>query len=1023
MADAFRPRTTIDDSQFQGIISIYTTRRTVAQEMPLPSVGDALTLAWGDYAGHVIIARGSEPAAGNAQKSVWIQHLPAPATLEAQNAYNFARTGDGMVSRFYVMKRADYGTPTYLTARPAVGTADPANDRYKFATESVSKIGSDPNSLFIALERIYLLSPRVSRVFDDELEAEVLRTTTVIPAGTGTASSGGGVTVEIQDRDDMYDLQITDAIGSIDIVSGLPVLTPFTYPRELPSLPSDSNYAFPPLLRAASIEAAWAYADSPQAALAYDEAWRFAYDLVEPAPGPYEARIRRFLVTDPNELASSFTVDTPPATPREVIGIASWWAAASDKGNSAFAEAREEVLPAAIHDALTIDLNGIQALSERLSTTELAATPGFQEFAARKSMVIGFEPHRTRYGLYLIHVIELNLTGIYGGSKVPLGSVEGDGGNTGATIPGTSTKPLAPTAAITGDNATVSGTTYPNATVTIVDSTTAAVVGRATADASGAFSATLTATYLDAVALTVTVRYGNQTSFPTTVTTNDLTPGAPTGYLNGAGTSLNGVAQPGSTVNIAYSTTRQVVTVEVSGTVSGDGDLTVDVLSDLFATQVLTVPVLTGQSAATVAGLIVAAATANATVNADYAASAVGADVFLTARAAAADDTTLACNITGDLGIIGAFSVAGTPAVVPATATTAAHATTGAYSKTFSPALAVGSTVTVSATDAAGTGPTLTLTVTASPPTLTSATFPDSTSITGSSSAAAVVRAYLAGTQIGIATADGSGNYDITVTSLIRGEVVTVVAELATDATVKSAPLTATAPNLNLEAPTLAYTSAGWIGTKPAGSTSIVYRLESGGPETVVTPHANGNFTFNLPTFAGEAYLVVARYPAGDSDPVQINAQNIPRDPIRILAVALGPGWHPSYFSFATNGHYANVNGITGVSKTGYASWQTSASAAGDDGMFVYVPFEAGMSVTFTFPGQALNPIVHAPTSANAGDHYRYKPGSSPLTGMSSSSLPPLMNIVATYADGRSVSASFDRANMSFKYVPSSFGV
>lgn len=945
-----------------------------------------------------------------------------------QDDYNWTLNQGQELIRFYVIKRSLYyaRTAAEISALPiisgefpvpVVATADTRFPDYGFADDTIVELPDEIRSLYIGIQRRYL-RPVIQEVrYDDEMDLSVVITRRMIAKTTAVSGSTPGIQREREDGNAFHDFEITSQVGTVTYPDGVLTVTAPTYPRQLASLPSDSNYQFPPLLRSVSIEAAWAYADSPEAALAYDEAWYFAYDLVEPAPGPYEARILRFLTNDPNALVTSYTVDTPPATPREVIGIASWWAAASNKGNSAFAEAREEVIPSAIHDALTVDLNGIQALSSRLSTTQLAATPGFQEFVSRRSMVIGYEPRKTRYGLYEIRVIELNTTGIYGGSKVPLGSVEGDGGNTGGTIPGTTTKPEAPSVSISSDNTTVSGTTYPNAQVTIVDSTSAAVVGRATADVAGAFSATLTAIYLDAVALTVTVRYNSQTSFPATVTTNDLTPSAPTGYLDSGGTLLTGVAQAGSTVNVTHST-KQVVTVEVSGTVSGDGDLTVDVTSALWVgTEILTVPVLTGQSDSTVAGLIAAAAVSNANVNGNFVPSAVGNDVFLAARVAAADDATLACNINGALGITGSFSTTATTGVAPTTTTTTAHATTGAYSKTFSPTLSVGSTVVVSATDAAGTGPTLTLTVNASPPTLTSATFPDSTSITGVSSAGAVVRAYLNDTSIGNATADGSGNFDITVTSLIRGEVVTLVAELASDATVKSASLTATAPDLDLEVPTLTYTSAGWIGVIPAGADEIVYYLSSGGPETIVTPFANGNFTFSLPTYLGEEYLVVARYPEGDSDPVQINAQNIPRDPIRIIAAALSSGYSPTYFNNVLTGYYGAVNGLIGVQKSGYTSWLVRSGEIGDDGLFVFVPYEAGVSVVFSFPGQALNTITHNPSAANYGLDYRYKLGVAPLTGMSSSSLPTLMNVVATYSDGRSVSASFDRASMSFKYV------
>lgn len=1062
-----------------------------------------------------------------------------------QEEYNFEFTGD-QLTRSYLVLRDKYYARTQAEAnaaipqvedefvRPVVGTADTRFGQFVYTEDALSRTETELDSLYVLVRQVYRPASLVSYQWDETLERTIRITREPVPKGSVVGSGGPGVLVEVEPGNIFHDFKITTEVvwlsGESDI-NGDPI-----FPIQLGSLPSDSNYSFPPLLRSASIDAAWAYADSAEAALAYDEAWYFAWDLVEPAPGPYEARILRFLVEDPNDLASSFTIDTPPATQRETIGIARWWAAASNKGNSAFAEAREEVIPSSIHDAITIDLNGVEALSKGLSRTSIPATEGFAAFAAKRSMVIGYEPRRTRFGLYEIHVIELNTTGVYGGTKVPLGVVEGDGGDTGATIPPNTTKPEAPTATISADNTTVSGTTYPNSQVSIVDPD-AVIVGRATSDSTGAYSATLTSEFLDAVALVVTVRYNSSTSFPATVTTNDLTPGAPTASVNSAGTTLTGTAQAGSTVNITYST-RQEVTNTVSGTVSSDGDLTVTIESAIIGTYPLLVPVLNGQSASTVAAAIAAAMVADGTVNGSYIPSAAGADLKLKARTAAADDVTLAANITGALGISGSFSSTTTNGIAPTTTTTAAHATTGAYSKTFSPALAVGSAISVTATDAGGTGPATAITVSASPPTLTSATFPDSTSITGVSSAGAVVRAYLNGTEIGNDTADGSGNFDITVSSLIRGEVVTLVAELASDATVKSPAITATAPDLDLEEPTISYSeSLGFYGVMPSGATELVHwqtgfpsgatasrvvgfsaersillvavtagypsppiglvavrnlpaatdptctvssglivinlsstsvstatvahivalinatpaaaalvtatlgtaavgteqyiphaamYLLGGSAPVTVTPFANGNFAFTLPTNNGEQYSVVARYPDGDSDEVLVNAPDAtPDQPIRFLSIKDERSGLP--YPVPTNANpYTYYNSINGVGKSGYREWQLQAS---DPWVDFYVPWEAGVVVEFSFPGQSLDPRVDiplAPTSTHGvsyGDIV-YRVNSGVLASVSATnSLPPVIQVRATYSDGRALGYTFDRERIKFKVLPSFLGL
>lgn len=967
------------------------------------------------------------------EQGLFYQYFYA-AKREAQDDYNFEFDQGTQLVRTYVIPRDEYFARNAVEAAaadpavpneflvPVVTTPDIRFPKFGFADDTLARTETELDSTYVVVRRRYLEPISFETIWDDELDSDVLIERRIIAKdATGLPASGPGVTVERKDVNVFHDLLTIARIGVITWVDGSPSVAAHPNPRQLPSVPSDASYPFPLLLRSASIEAAWAFADSAGAARAYDEAWYFSYDIVEPAPGPYETRIRRFIATNPNELVTDYPVETPPATQRETIGIARWWAYASDKGNSAFAEAREEVIPPSIHDEVKIDLNGLKALSAGLSRTSLPATEGFAQFAAKRSMIIGYEPRKTRYGLYEIRVIELNCTGVYSGRKVPLGAVDGDGGSTGASAPPSTLRPEAPTATINPTNTIVSGKTYPDAQVTVVDPA-GAIVGRAISDASGNYSAELTTTYVTAVVLSASVRYNSATSFPTTISTGLLVPGAPTASILAGGTTLSGITSPGATVNVTAST-RQVMNLDVIGTVTTTGDLTVDLSSALVPLTSPLVPVVSGDSAAVVAGKIAAVLNADPTISLHYFSSVAGDSVRIRAIIPAADDATLTSTLYADLGITGSFGATLIAGIAPFNVTTVANATTGVYTYTFSPALAAGSQVVVSATGAGGTGPTTTVTVSAAAPSISSATFASSISITGSATPASIVKAYLNGTFIGSGTAGGGGAFTIGVSSLIRGETVLLVAELAGDPTVRSPFFSVTAPNLNLQKPVLTYTSAGWVGTAPVGVTAIAYRLSSGGPETTVTPFPNRNFTFNLPTFGGEQYSVVYRYAGGDSDPVFINAQSIPRAPMRLVSIALGNGNSGTYFNSSVNGRYSVMNGLVGVAKSGYTNWLTDRAAIGDDGVFVFVPFEAGVSVTFTFPGQALNTITHVPTAANYDADFRYRLGAAPLTGMASDNLPTLMNVVATYTDGRTVSISFDRALMRYKYVPSSFGV
>lgn len=101
------------------------------------------------------------------------------------------------------------------------------------------------------------------------------------------------------------------------------------------------------------------------------------------------------------------------------------------------------------------------------------------------------------------------------------------------------------------------------------------------------------------------------------------------GALTKAGAPTSGVAQ--------------VETATVAGTVTGDGNATFTITSALVTGSPLavSVPVLNGDTATTVATKAAAVLNANAAVLAHYIATTNGADLILTARKAAANDATL----------------------------------------------------------------------------------------------------------------------------------------------------------------------------------------------------------------------------------------------------------------------------------------------------------------------------------------------------------------------------------------------
>jgi hypothetical protein len=1004
MADSFTPTTTVDDSQFQGIISVYTTQRTVPLEMPLPNVGDAVTSAWGDFTDHVIIARGSTPR-GDRQKTMWVMHLHVPASLAAQDAYNFSHGGGDSMSRFYVMRRSDYLDAGYPATIPAVGTPDALDalfPNYVFATESVSKIGSDPNSIFVALERVYMLSPKVAEFYDDDLDTDVFQTTEVIPAGTGSTASGAGYTVEIQPGNHFYELRVTTAV------------TLATYPRQLASIPADIPYRFPALLRGVSIVASWAWAQSAEAAPAYDEAYYFDFDIVEPTTGPYEARVLRFLTADPDSLRDNYPIQKI-VTQRETIGISRAWFSASNLGNSAFAEARQIEIPPCIHG--DIEIEHADTLSVGQNKTSLPSTPNFAAFAAMRSMIVGYEPRKTRYGLYEVQITEINCTGVYSGNTVPMGS---SGGSTGAGDPPTSApRPDTPTATVAAGNTSISGITSPFAEVTARNGTL--LVGRTSAIEDGTYVMTLSPIYTEAVALIVRARRGGTYSLATPVTTFDLAPTAPSAHISADLATVAGRTQPEATVNIVIDAVAQVETATVLGTITADGNVEVIVTSAILPVSPLTlaVPVLNGDVDSVVAGKIEAEMVAHPDINEHYIPADAGADVTLTTREEAMNDPSL--NIAINNGTAAGLTPAPTSAdTVPGRAPfTVTADSNGDYTYTFDPVLDDGDELTITATDAGGTSPATIVTASATPPTLASAAFPtdDYDTLEGVASVGAKVIAYFGNEEIGDAVADGSGDWSIDLDDpYIRGEVIQVVAVEVGAETIRSASIYVTAADLNLEQPVFVKTSIGYTGTVPDDATAIVIRKEGDPTESFATIHANGKFVFELPGKNGERYEVVARYAVGDSDPVFVAVE-------RISAPT-------SYFSPVSSNfggeEVPGIPGLDGVDEIqGEVAWFAIGELLGYVQSFfiVLTASEENMLVNITFPGQERDDIElvnPGPVGAEHGGLWWHQIDFEPETGDPDNRLPRLCVATITLADGRVSTATFDRSTNFTSYVMTS---
>ena len=342
-----------------------------------------------------------------------------------QEDYNFEFTADQLTRSYLVLRDKYYARTADQAAssatdiideftRPVVATADTRFAQFVYAEDALSRTETELDSLYIVVRQIYVPERLISYQWDDVLQRVIKVTRQVVEAQTETGSGTYGTQVEIQPRNIFHDFKITSEVQwlSEDLdADGNP-----DYPIQIDSVAADANYQFPPLLKSIKLFGAWAFATSA-APSDYAEDFFFENDIVEPAPGPYDATVLRFITDDPEKVRTLYP--TTRITARaETFGIVKWWASAHEKGNRAFALAREYQSPAAVHDKIELPgvINYVQGGMRSDSgygpgSEDLPATPGFANYKAMTTTIAGVDTRRSRLGLWEVQVTQIQAGG------------------------------------------------------------------------------------------------------------------------------------------------------------------------------------------------------------------------------------------------------------------------------------------------------------------------------------------------------------------------------------------------------------------------------------------------------------------------------------------------------------------------------------------------------------------------------------------------------------------------------------
>ncbi|WP_370310399.1 BapA/Bap/LapF family large adhesin [Sphingobium abikonense] len=423
------------------------------------------------------------------------------------------------------------------------------------------------------------------------------------------------------------------------------------------------------------------------------------------------------------------------------------------------------------------------------------------------------------------------------------------------------TPPAPPTADIAGDGASMSGTGEVGATITITDPVDV-VIGTATVNADGDWTATLTPAQVHGEPLTVVQSdaAGNDSTDVTVVAPDLSGPDAPdpvTATISADGAVVSGSGEPLATVTVTGPGGIPLGIAQVDG--DGNYSITLDTPQRDGETLVLVQTDAEGNSS--VPALVTAP---------DLTAPEAPMVVI--------DDSGSVVTGTGEAGA--AVTVRDAGGIIIGTATVDGQ---GNYAVILNPAQDDGSTLSVTQTDAAGNESDAMMVLTpdlVAPDAPTGIVAADGGAVTGSGEAGATISVTdAAGNVLGTDIVDGNGTYSVALTPpLTDGEPLTVV---QTDAAGNVSPsISLVAPDLTApDAPTGTVTPDGTVvtGTGEAGATIDVTDPD-GAVIGTATVGANGNYIAVLasPQVNGETLGIVQTDAAGNiSDNVDVIAPDI----------------------------------------------------------------------------------------------------------------------------------------------------
>jgi hypothetical protein len=338
----------------------------------------------------------------------------------SQNAYNYELKDGSELVRTYVIKRADY--PSQLPV-PAGGTLDSVFTDYGFVGDSIRSVDEYLSSVYIAVQRRYIIPEVTETVYDPNIEANVKTVKTVVSSRYDLVAnnkiSGAGETFEVRHGNKFHDILIRQTVKND--AGQVP-------DRTLDTIYSAQKYdAIPQRLDSvlfayvSSFVSGTDTTGNARGQYAEDNTAEFA--VTAPSSGPFKTKTERTVTASPEGLINSILASANflPRPKREDVSIK--YAAYSFNPPTAQAAARQYTLPTAIHGVVPVTSTGTvngttvtpTGLTIDRSTTpsSLAATPGFNGTDLVGNYLIDVNIRRTSLDLFIVEATSLILNGVY----------------------------------------------------------------------------------------------------------------------------------------------------------------------------------------------------------------------------------------------------------------------------------------------------------------------------------------------------------------------------------------------------------------------------------------------------------------------------------------------------------------------------------------------------------------------------------------------------------------------------------